>query len=389
MRPALMVMVSLVLLLNLGGTGACAVLPDFTNWGGSFLLSLIQSKVNGQVTAKEISGNPVSGVVFKDLAITAPDGKVFLTIDRLEARLSLASIPTFRLDLGTLALDNPRVYLDRDTSGQWNFNGLLKPEAKPAKPAEPQGLLGKITPYLFQGIDLSNILVHRGELFITEGGRTSHYSDLDLKANLTFLNWGQPQQKIKIDISSLGITTSQGRVELEARLTSISGTTRIDSLNLKLAGQTVASLKGEVCSPLTELSCTLTGKIGLIKGDLIHALWPRWPAPWDLAGTLSLSSTPAGGKIQVKGKIGEATCDLTGDLDTKVKPAVFKLDLDLKGLTTAQLQALQGLKAQQIQGLSPVNAHLSPRGHGPALGPRVRQDPPGPFALPVSRPQSG
>ncbi len=123
-------------------------------------------------------------------------------------------------------------------------------------------------------------------------------------------------------------------------------------------------MKGEVCTPLAKLSCTLTGKIGLIKGDLIHALWPRWPAPWDLAGALSLSSTPEGGKIQVKGKIGEATCDLTGDLDTRVKPAVFKLDLDLKGLTAPQLQALQGLKAQQIQGLSPVNAHLSLQGTG-------------------------
>ena len=64
MRRATMVMVSLALLLSLGGTGAGAVLPDITNWGGSFLLSLIQSKVNGQVTAKEISGNPLSGVVF-------------------------------------------------------------------------------------------------------------------------------------------------------------------------------------------------------------------------------------------------------------------------------------------------------------------------------------
>ena len=108
----------------------------------------------------------------------------------------------------------------------------------------------------------------------------------------------------------------------------------------------------------------MTGKIGPLKGDQIHALWPRWPAPWDLAGTLSLSSTPDGGKIQVKGKIGEAACDLTGDLDTKVKPAVFKLDLDLKGLTTAQLQELQDLKAQQIQGLSPVNAHLHLQGTG-------------------------
>ena len=364
MRPALMLMVSLVLLLSLGGTGAGAILPDLTNWGGASLLSLMQSKVNGQVTAKEISGNPLSGVVFKNLTMTGPDGKVFLSVDRLEVRLSLASIPHFRLDLGTLALENPRIYLSRDKSGQWNFNHLIKPEEKPAPAAESQGLVKKILPYIFQGIDLSNILVHQGELFISDGDRTSHYSGLDLKANLTFLHWGQPQQEIKVDISSLGVTTSQGRVELAARLTSIAGTTQVDALNLKLAGRTLASLKGEVCTPLTKLSCTLTGKIGLIKGELIHALWPRWPAPWDLDGALSLSSTPEGGKIQVKGKIGEATCDITGDLDTKVTPAVFKLDLDLKGLSAPQLQALQGLKAQQIQGLSPVDAHLSLQGTG-------------------------
>ncbi|MGO8762774.1 MAG: translocation/assembly module TamB domain-containing protein [Desulfobaccales bacterium] len=364
MRRVAMVMVSLVLLLSLGGTAAGAVLPDLTNWGGPFLLSLIQSKVNGQVTAREISGNPLSGVVFKDLTITDPAGKVLLNVDRFEARLSLASIPNFRLDLGALALENPRVYLFREPSGQWNFSWLIKPEEKPAKPAEPQGLVGKITQYLFQGIDLSNVSVHRGELFITEGGRTSHYTDLDLKSSLSLLDWGQPQQKIKIDISSLGITTPQGRAELEARLTYSSGLAQIRSLNLKLAGQTVASLQGEVCRPLTELSCSLAGKIGPIKGDQIQAFWPRWPAPWDLAGTLSLSSTSDGGKILVKGKIGEAACDLTGDLDTKVKPAVFKLDLDLKGLTTAQLKEIQDLKGQPVQGLSPVNAHLRLEGTG-------------------------
>ena len=36
MRRAMMVMVSLVLLLSLGGSAAGAVLPDITNWGGSY-----------------------------------------------------------------------------------------------------------------------------------------------------------------------------------------------------------------------------------------------------------------------------------------------------------------------------------------------------------------
>jgi autotransporter translocation and assembly factor TamB len=360
MRPALMVIVSLVLLLSLGATAAGAILPDLINWGGPSLLSLLQGRVNGKVTAREISGNPLTGLTYKGLEISDPNGKLLLAADRLEIRLSLSSILNFTLDLGTLALENPRIYLDRDQAGQWNFSRLFKAE-KPAEPGKSRGLVGKIIAYLFRGLDLSNVLVHRGELFITEGGLTRHYSGLDLKASLRLLSLGQPHQTAAVDIASLGITLPQGRVELKTRLTYSSDTARIDSLDLQLAGQTVASLKGQVCNPRTGLSCALTGKIGLLKGDLIHALWPPWPAPWDLAGALSLSSTPGGGKVQVKGKIGEATCDLTGDLDTKVQPPVFKLDLDLKGLTAAQLRDLQ---AQPVQGLSPVKAHLSLQGTG-------------------------
>ena len=119
-------------------------------------------------------------------------------------------------------------------------------------PPNPRVWWEKSAAYLFRGLDLSNLVVHRGELFITEGGHTSHYSDLDLKASLSLLDLGQPQQKVKINIASLGITTPQGRVELEARLTYSSGTAQIDSLNLKLAGQTVVSFKGEVCRPPDE-----------------------------------------------------------------------------------------------------------------------------------------
>jgi translocation and assembly module TamB len=365
----MLVMVSLVLLLSWGKTAASAILPDLTNWGGASLLSLIQDKVNGKVTAREISGNPLTGITYKDLEISGPDGKPVLAADRLEIRLSLASIPTFRLDLGTLALENPRFYLDRDKSGQWNVGHLLKAD-KPAEPAESQGLMSRITTYLFRGLDLSNLVVHRGELFITEDGHTRHYSEIDLKASLSLLNLGQPQQKAEVNIANLGITTPQGRIEMEAELAYSSGTARIGSLNLKLAGRRVVSLSGEVCRPpdgkdeKAGFACALTGNLGPIKGDQIHVLWPRWPAPWDLAGTMSLSSTPEGGKLDLQGKIGEADYVIKGDLNTGGKPAVFELDLDLKGLTTAQLKEIQDLKTQPVQGLSPVNARLHLQGTG-------------------------
>ena len=251
MRRAMLVMLSLMLLLSWGKTAAGAILPDFTNWGGASLLSLIQDKVNGKVTAREISGNPITGITYKDLEISGPDGKVILAADRLEIRLSLASIPTLRLDLGTLALNNPRFFLDRDKAGQWNVGHLLK-EEKPAAPAETPGLIGKITAYLFRGLDLSNLVVNRGELFITQDGLTRHYTDLDLKASLSLLNLGQPQQKVEVNIPNLGITMPQGRAIFSAGLTYSAGTARIGSLNLELAGRRVVSLSGEVCRPPDE-----------------------------------------------------------------------------------------------------------------------------------------
>ncbi|HZK14895.1 MAG TPA: hypothetical protein VFC55_10265, partial [Desulfobaccales bacterium] len=280
-----------------------------------------------------------------------------------------------------MALNNPRVYLDRDKSGQWNVGHLLKEEkpaaliaptepAAPAAPAEPQGFMRRIGTYIFRGLELSNLVVHGGELFITEGGQTRHFSEIDLTASLSLVNLGQPEQKAEINIANLGITTPRGRFELESRLTYSEGTARISSLNLKLGGRHLVSLTGEVCRTLDEkdgkagFTCALTGNLGLIKGDQIHDLWPRWPASWDLAGTMSLSSTSEGVKLDLQGKIGAADYLIKGTLDTRPQSAVFELDLDLKGLTTDQLKEIQDLKTQPLQGLSPVNAHLHLQGTG-------------------------
>jgi hypothetical protein len=361
MRPVKIILLILTVLLLLTGTGNCSGLSDITNWGGSYLLDLIQAKINGKVTAREISGNPVTGLSFKDLEVSGPDGKTVLSADRLEVRLSLATLTALHLDLGTLALLKPKVFLNREKSGEWNLSHLVK---KSAKPSQPPGLADKIIAYFLREIDLSNLVVQQGEVVITEGSATRHYPNVDLDSSLTLLNWGQPQQQARINLRSFGITTPQGRAELETRLAYEMGRAKIDVLNLKLAGQTVVSLKGELCPPLTDLTCSLTGKVGPLAGDKVHGFWPRWPDAWDLDGAFSLSSTPQGGKIDVQGKIGHADYSVKGDLNAKVKPAIFALDLDLKGLSTAQLKEIKDLSAQPIQGLSPVNAHLHVEGKG-------------------------
>jgi translocation and assembly module TamB len=359
MRSVKLALLTLCLLLGLAGVGA--ILLDITTWGGSFLLSLIQSKVSGNVAAREISGNPITGLTCKDIQITGPAGESFFAADRLEIRLSLGSFPTFHLDLGTLALVKPRVYLTQEKSGQWNIGTLVKPEAQPAK---PPGLIDKITAYFLRQVDLPNLRVQKGEIIVTRADQTQHYPDLDFTANLSLFNLGKPNLKVKVNLAELGVTTPQGRAELDTRLTCSPDLAELDRLNLRLAGQTVVALKGKVCRPLTEPACTLTGKIGPLAGDRINGFWSRWPAPWDLAGAINVNSTPAGGTLLLQGKIGQADYLVKGEINTRLKPAVFNLDMDLKGLATAQLKQINDLKAEQVQGLSPVNAHLQLKGTG-------------------------
>ncbi|MFZ5448303.1 MAG: translocation/assembly module TamB domain-containing protein [Thermodesulfobacteriota bacterium] len=361
MRHAKIIMLTLALFLGLERVGNCSILPDVTNWGGASLLTLIQGKVNGKVSAGEISGNPISGITYRNFQITGGDGKTFLAADRLDVRLSLSSIASFRLNLANLTLTKPRIYLSREKSGQWNVSQLIKEVPKPAK---PEGLADKIIATFLRAIDLSNLEMQQGEVQITKNGEVKTFTNLDLKSSVTLLQWGQPQQQAKVNLRSLGVTMPQGRAELETRLAYSHGLAQIDSLNLKLAGQTVVSLRGEICRPLSKLTCTLTGTIGPLPGEGIHGFWSRWPALWDLSGAFSLTSTPQGGKIDVKGKIGQSDYTVRGDLNSLVEPGVFHLDLDLKGLTTAQLQAIKDLKTSEIQGLSPVNARLRLEGRG-------------------------
>ncbi len=364
MRHIKMMMVSLGLLLLLGALAYGAFWTNLTNWGGPALLSLLQSHLDGRVTVKEISGNPISGLVYQDLTITDPDGQEVFAANRVGLRLSLVSLLTLHLDLRALVLDNSKFFLVKEKSGQWNISRLLKPEAHPAIPDQPQGLRGKIATFLLRKINLTNLQVDDGELVLTDGGGTRRFPNLYLKSSLTIRNFGLPQQKTQLDIASLRFTTPQGPVELETHLKVGPGLMTIDSLNFKLGGQTVVSLTGKVCPPVTGLTCSLTGQIGPLSGAKIHGLWPQWPAPWDLSGEFQLNSTPEEGKVRLQGRIGQATVEVKGDLDAKVKPAVFELDLDLKGLITAQLKEINHPALQKIQGLSPVNAHLHLKGTG-------------------------
>jgi translocation and assembly module TamB len=367
MRRLRVLLFSLAILGGLASQGHGAVLPDLGNWGGSTLLDLLRTKIQGKITVGEISGNPFTGITYRDLVVEGPEGKVILQAQRLELRLSLWSIPTLHLEVASLALVSPQIYLTEEAPGRWSLGNLLKARETPAQPP------GSLTNYLFRQIDFPDILVSKGEIVLTRRGATQRFTDLELQSRIALQNLNQPQQQIRVSGANLKVTSPQGRVEFDTRLTYGAGIATIDHLALRLAGQEVLSFKGEVGWPLTQLTCKMTGQWGPLKGSLLHEVWSRWPASWDLTGKFDFSSTPEAAQLTAQGGIGQASFVLKGQLDAKAQPAVFKMDAELKGLTAAQLQEIKGIDTLPIQGLTPVNGRLHLEGAGMPWNPSTME----------------
>ncbi len=355
-RRHTIVLLILLIFLGLAGLGLHGLIR--WNWGGPYILALIQARVNGKITAGGISGNPITGITYEDLVIEGPDGQVLLKTARLEFRLSLQSITAGHLVLAELVFSSPLLHAVQ-FSGQWNFDKLLKPEVPPTT---APGIIDRIKTSFLQRVDLNRLIVDQGEILVIRNGTATHYRDLTLKSDLIILNSGKPEQEIKINQAELALTAPQGRVQFSTRLAYRRGLAKIDQFELKLAGENILSLQGELCQPATGLFCQATGKLGPVKGAKIREFWNKWPVAWDLAGEFKYHGTPKGANLQTQGDIGQARFDLQGGFEAR--PAVFSLKGSLHGLTTEQFKEIQGLQIEKIIGLSPVNARLDLRGTG-------------------------
>jgi autotransporter translocation and assembly factor TamB len=359
LRQFKIILFTAALLLPLTGQAYGSILPEaLWNWGGSRLLEMAQGRLRGKVTAQEITGNPLTGLAYKDLVLTDPQGREILRADRLELRFSAQSLTSLYPVVAHLALINPRLNLVQE-EGRWNF-ARLAPPPKPGGPAPPSAIMG----FFLRELDLEDLVVQGGAIELTQNGVTRRFTDLNLKSAVTLANLATSRPKIDLKSADLGVTTPQGRVELGTSLSYSPDLVEINRLAMQLAGRQVLSMEGQICEPLQKLTCKFRGRLGPLPGAQIHEVWSRWPAPWDLRGKFSFAGSPEGMELAAAGEVGRTGFDLKGRLQAPEKPGSFELNLDLKGLAPAQLQEIKGLEAEKLKGLSAVDAHLRLNGQG-------------------------
>ncbi len=357
MQRRLTIILFVVLIFaGLAGLGLPALMR--WNWGGPALLDLIQKQINGKITAASVSGNPLTGITYKDLAIAAPDGPVVFKTARLELRLSLQSMAAGHLILARLAFSSPLLNAVQ-VSGHWNLETLLKSKAPSA---EPHGVIAGLTASFLRQIDITELLVNQGEILVSRGGAPTPYRDLTLKARLAVSHPGKADQEIRVNQAEVQITAPQGRLQFSTSMAYGAGVAKINKFELHLEGKTILSLQGDLCQPANGLTCKAAGQLGPLPGVLIRELWDRWPAAWDLAGKFDYHGSPQGAQLQAQGTIGRARFDLQGEF--AARPAVFSLTGSFEGLTTGQLKEIQGLRGEKIEGLSPLQGRLDLQGAG-------------------------
>ncbi|MCL4501199.1 MAG: translocation/assembly module TamB domain-containing protein, partial [Deltaproteobacteria bacterium] len=352
--------VLLILLVCAGLAGLGLYALAHWNWGGPYLLSLLQARVNGKVTAGGISGNPFTGITYQDFAIETHDKQVFLKADAANLRLSVESFFVGHLVLSDVGLVQPLIHAV-EVSGHWNTEKLLKTQPPVTK---APSLTERIKAAFLRKVDLTKVTIKQGEILLIRDGVLTDWRDLNFESDLTLIEPGEPKQEIQVKRAEFGVATPQGPVHFTAKLRYSVRVVKVDQFELKMAGKTVLSLQGDLCQPAAGLSCKATGYLGPVKASLIREFWNNWPAEWDLAGKFAYQGTPNGARLQTTGDIGQARFDLQGEFDSKAKPATFSLKGSLQNLTIEQFKEVRGLQVAKFKGLSPVNARLELKGTG-------------------------
>ncbi|NOX97015.1 MAG: DUF748 domain-containing protein [Nitrospirae bacterium] len=125
----------------------------------------LEKALERKVRIGELKINLGKGIEIKKLSIENRKGSQpgrFLQVGTLRVRYRLLPLLERKLVIGRMVLINPRIFLDRDREGKWNFSDLLTSREK--VPVAKGGISLKRTSFL-----ISRIIISGGEVILRDG----------------------------------------------------------------------------------------------------------------------------------------------------------------------------------------------------------------------------
>ncbi len=135
MRTALKVIL-IVIAVILGAVFLGVMTLTNTNWGRErvrrIALGALGSSVHGIVHLGAIRGNLLNEIILEDFVITDSAGRPFVSIQRARAQYDVADFLHERIDLTSLALEQPAIVLSKlpGPDSLWNFQRIFPPSGK-------------------------------------------------------------------------------------------------------------------------------------------------------------------------------------------------------------------------------------------------------------------
>jgi translocation and assembly module TamB len=137
MRTALKVIL-IVIAVILGAVFIGVMTLTNTNWGRErvrrIALGALGGSVHGIVHLGAIRGNLLNEIILEDFVITDSAGRPFVSIQRARAQYDVADFLRTRIDLTSLALEQPAIVLSKlpGPDSLWNFQRIFPPSGKSA-----------------------------------------------------------------------------------------------------------------------------------------------------------------------------------------------------------------------------------------------------------------
>ncbi|MFZ5450552.1 MAG: translocation/assembly module TamB domain-containing protein [Thermodesulfobacteriota bacterium] len=316
-------------------------------WGGQRLADFARTRIYGEIEVREVKGNYLTGLHFRDVTIRGRRGEV-LRASRLDLRFSLWSFVKLQPVIARLAIYDPHLTLTEYPDGQWNVTNFFRP-----KPPPP-----------FTVIDFPRIIIQRGEIALTRKGTTQVYRDLNLQMILTVLHPEQPDQSILVRRAALAGDTPWGRLGLQSRFTYGSNLLNLLSLVVTQADRPLVSLGGEVRFHEAEPLCKLLGEVGPLPGKKIQRLWRPWPGAWDLGGKFQLTGAPSHMQISGEGPIPRGKYTLVGQVGRNAGEWACDLGLELEGFQPWAWTRGEEPWARPLKDVPPLAVQLQVKGGG-------------------------
>ncbi len=331
----------------------------FWRWAGHRLVALVNDQVQGELTVREIEGNPFTGYLFKDITLTSPHGQV-LRAKTFEIRLSFLSLLTLKPVIGKLAFLQPHLTLQQDEAGTWNVTQLLPPrEGPPAQVSLP-----------VRSLSFSHILIQDGQVTMVQPGGTRQYQDLDLNLAFSVSQPLTPQQLLMVKQLAVSATTPWGRYALAGRLSYSQKKMEVPSLTLHSDDHRLLIVAGKAILAEKDGDVQLAGEIGPIPPAILSRFSAKWPPAWDLAGKFQLQGPLDRLQLNWKGNIYQAQYSLMGLFRQDRETWDYDVNIKLEDVRPEMLAALDAARAKEYHQATPLSARLHLKGSGIAWPPR-------------------